>query len=116
MKLAGVLALIGFALVLGVLFVWHDLRGWEGMYPENPTRIVATLPGRPDFTIADCVPGTVEPHDLPAAAEYSGSASVTVLSCRSRSSAAAIVLAYWAIAGSLLFLVWVAINRGRSGD
>ncbi len=111
MKLAGVLALIGFALVLSVLFIWRDLRGWEGMYPENPTRIVATLPGRSDFTIADCVPGTVEPHDLPSAAEYSGSASVTVLSCRSRSSAIAIILGYIAAAGVGLFLLLWARER-----
>jgi hypothetical protein len=91
-----ILAAIGFLLIVGWVYVARDLRGWEGFDPDNPTLIQATLPGRPNFTLEDCVPGTVHPYDMPGSDEYDGTASVTVLTCRSRSSALATVLGWLA--------------------
>ena len=100
MKVAAGVAVASLVLVLAYLWNVHDLRGWEGAYPEDPARIQATLPGKPDFTLADCVPGAIDEYGSPSAEEYSGSATVTVLTCRSRSSALTVLLIYLALAGA----------------
>mgnify|MGYP001610722585 CR=1 FL=1 len=111
MKTASILALIGLVLVTATLFVRHDLRGWEVPYLDGPQRLEPTVAGKSEFSIADCVPGTIDRYASPTAEEYSGSATVTVLTCRSRSSAIVIVLTYLAFAACLLFLVRVMSNR-----
>jgi len=109
MRVAAGVAFVGLLLVLAYLWNVHDLRGWDGASPEDPARIVATMPGKPDFTFANCVPGAVDEHALPSAEEYSGSATMTVFTCRSRSSALAVVLSYLALVGAALF----ALRRVR---
>lgn len=100
-----ILAAIGLLLIVAWLFVKRDLRGWDGADPSNPTAIIATLPGKPNFTLDDCVPGTVYPHAGPTVEEYSGSATMTVLTCRSRSSALAVILGYLASVGTLILFL-----------
>ncbi|HYD87210.1 MAG TPA: hypothetical protein VEA80_07035 [Vitreimonas sp.] len=97
-----ILAAIGFLLIAGWLYVKRDLRGWDGADPNDPTAIVATLPGKPNFTLEDCVPGTVYPYDVPTVEEYAGTATATVLICRSRSSALAVIIGYLVLVGAVL--------------
>lgn len=114
-RAAGV-AFAGLVLLLAYLWNVHDLRGWEpDSYSEDPALIIATLPGKPNFRLADCLPGAINEYAEPRFEEYSGSGSLPVFACRSRSSAIGIVLAYVVIAASLLFLLRAAIKRGRGG-
>ncbi|MEZ5960601.1 MAG: hypothetical protein R3C30_09280 [Hyphomonadaceae bacterium] len=96
---------IGFLLIVGWLYAIHDLRGWDNADPNNPALIEATLPGRPNFTLEGCLPGAVQPYDQPTLEEYDGTATATVLTCRSRSSALAVILGYLALVGSLLLFL-----------
>jgi hypothetical protein len=116
MKTWGVLAFVGLVVTAAFLFLRPDLRGWTPADPDNPAAMVEpALPGMAAFAIGDCVPGTVSPWDSPTAAEYSGSATVTVLTCRSRSSAITIGLAYLAAAAAaLVILVAMRRRRGRA--
>src|SRR5450432_3010447 len=103
-------ALAGLVLVAIFLFAWHDLRGWTPSGPSKPDTVVQpTRPGAVAFTIAQCVPGTVDPWDGPAPDEYSGTATMTVLTCRSRGSALTIIVAYVAV---LLIVIFALRRRG----
>jgi hypothetical protein len=102
---------IGFLLIVAWLYAVHDLRGWDNADPNNPALIEATLPGRPNFTLEDCLPGAVQPYDQPTLEEYDGTASVTVLTCRSRSSALTVILGYLVLVGSLLLFLRSRIKR-----
>lgn len=110
-RVALILAAIGLLLIVGWLYLAGDLRGWEGIDPDNPALIGATLPGKPNFTLEDCLPGTVYPYDQPTLEEYDGTATVTVLVCRSRSSALAAILTYLALAGALTLILRSRIRR-----
>lgn len=104
-------AAITFALMIAFLLVRHDLRGWTPADYSNPsTQVEATFAGANSFRIADCLPGTVDPYGDPTPEEYSGTATVTVLSCRSKLSAIAVVLGYVAVALAGLAL-WRAMHR-----
>lgn len=95
------------------LFLRHDLRGWtpEGDYNDPSTRVEAILPGARNFSIADCVPSTVEPFGGPTPEEYSGTATVTVLSCRSKSSAMTRSLSAAVFGAIAVLLCWLALRR-----
>lgn len=119
MKLATLLAVVGFLFVGLVQLSTADLRGWP---PEKGPDDLAGLgasgallkparPGAQSFALADCLPRTIH-YDVPAAGEYSGTATVAVISCRSRASAIANVVAYLALAGGVLLLIRV-LGRGR---
>ncbi len=105
------LAAIGLLLTGGWLYMMPDLRGWDGADPDDPTAIVATLPGNPNFTLEDCVPGTVYPYDQPTLEEYDGTATATVLVCRSRSSALVVILGYLDVVGAVLLFLRSQIKR-----
>ena len=108
-----IVAAIAFALFAADQYFRHDLAGWtpDGDYSSPSTRVEATLPGAQDFSIADCVPGTVDPYGAPTPEEYSGTATVSVLSCRSKSGAITRSLSamlFLTVAG---LLVWLAVRR-----
>lgn len=107
MRVWGALASIALVVIAAMLFLRHDLRGWTpNGDPHNPATVVeAARPGGAAFAIAECVPGTIDPYDTPTLDEYSGTATVTVLSCRSRSSAIAVILAYVIVAGIALVIL-----------
>lgn len=100
-----ILAAIGSLLIVGWLYLMPDLRGWDGADENDPTVIVASLPGKPNFTLEDCLPGTVYPYDQPTMEEYDGTATATVLVCRSRSSALAVILSYLALVSALILFL-----------
>jgi hypothetical protein len=101
-------ALAGLVLVAIFLFARHDLRGWTPSGLSKPDTVVQpTRPGAVAFTIAQCVPGTIDPWEPPAPDEYFGAATMTVLTCRSRGSALTIIVAYVAV----LLIVILALRR-----
>jgi hypothetical protein len=106
------LAVVGLgSAVAAFLFLKHDLRGWTPPDPGNPAAVVEPArPGDAAFTIGECLPGSVNPWNAPTAEEYSGSATVTVLTCRSRSSAIAIMLACGGAAIAVLVIL-LALRR-----
>ncbi|MDR2858246.1 MAG: hypothetical protein LBV50_10430 [Novosphingobium sp.] len=103
----------GFVIIAAVLFLRHDLRGWTPDDLRDSASIVQpTLAGRPAFAIGACVPGTISPREAPSPEEYAGSATLTVLTCRSRSSAVMLLSGYVACAAAAgLF----AARRRRRG-
>ena len=110
-RAAGV-AFAGLALLLAYLWNVHDLRGWwPDSYSEDPTLILATLPGKPNFKFADCLPGAINEHAESTSEEYSGSGSLEVFTCRSRSSALTILLTYIALAGSALLAFYLLRSK-----
>lgn len=46
------------------------------------------------FFVGDCLPGAIDAHDAPSAQDDEGAATMTVFTCRSRSSATNILLVY----------------------
>jgi hypothetical protein len=105
-------AVAGLVLVAAILFFRSDLRGWTPADPGDPAALVQPVDAAgAAFTIGDCVPGTVDPWGTPTSAEYSGSATVTVLTCRSHSSALTIELT--AIAVAAVALVILRRRKGR---
>ena len=101
------LAAISFIVVAAVIYLKHDLRGWPPTSNRfAPTTVIeATLDGNRSFTFAECLPGSIDPYDFPTTEEYSGDATVTVLSCRSRSSAITIGLVYLLCLALVTFIV-----------
>lgn len=110
-------AMTALTLLLLFIFFQHDLRGWTPADYRKPSSIVEPI--RPDgrgFVVGDCLPGTIAPWTTPRFGEYSGSATVTVLTCRSRSSALKFLLAYLVVL-TLIFaaLRWRRARRTRAG-
>lgn len=108
----------GFLVLIAFLFISHDLRGWTPNTYRDPERdpfalVEATLPGARSFSIADCLPGTISPYDGPSSEEYSGEESVTVLTCRSKSSATTFILAYIALTLAVMGLTIFRAKRRR---
>lgn len=106
MRLVIVLSLAGLLALICWIMLQHDLRGWPPADFRNPSAIVSRIgtDGR-DFTIRECLPGTIHPWNNPRADEYHGHATATVLSCRSRTSALFLLLGYLAIVGGVFLLV-----------
>lgn len=89
------LAIAGLTLVVGMLCLGSDRRGWTPAEWKDPATLVEPV-GRndPPFFIGDCLPGTIRAQGLPRASDHADTASLTVLTCRSRSGATNILLAY----------------------
>ncbi|MBN8944865.1 MAG: hypothetical protein J0H01_35510 [Rhizobiales bacterium] len=114
MKFWAILALLALALDAAALFVQYDLRGWTPDNPRDPAAIVQPTPaGGSAFAVRDCLPGSVRPWEPPTAEEYSGSATLTVLACRSRASAMPVALAYLGVVATGLVLLLARRGRRR---
>jgi hypothetical protein len=112
MRIWSAVMAVGLAVVAATLFLGHDLRGWTPADYSDPATIVEpSQAGRASFAIAECAPGTINPYDTPTSREYAGSATVTVLSCRSRSSATAVLLVYALVALTSFVILRVARRR-----
>ncbi|MFA5120739.1 hypothetical protein [Zavarzinia sp.] len=107
------LALPGLLLLVAILFARPDLRGWTPAdYGAPSARVEPMRPGDAAFAVRDCLPGSIEPY-VPAGPEEAGSASLTVLTCRSRTSAAALLAAYLALAA--VYPLVLLLRRRHSG-
>jgi hypothetical protein len=107
-----VLAVLGFAILMIVEFNKPDLRGWPQNEPPDPSILIQpTRSGGAAFFIGDCLDGTIR-WDPPASDEYSGTATLAVLTCRSRSKFLSDLFAYAAVAIASLVIV-VALRRHR---
>ena len=105
MRTWAAIALCGLLLVAGFLWARPDLRGWTPPNWTDPTtRVVPTRAGGASFFISDCLPGTMDAHGLATRQDGAGTASMTVLTCRSRSSAIRIMWIYLAAMLALLAL------------
>ncbi len=111
-------ATAGFAAVLFGLLATTDLRGWPPS-SSGPAgaMLKATPEGSGDFRLTDCLPGTVEPHAVPRGEEAVGTATLSVIACRSTSSVLFASVLYWAVAvGALAILPSLAPVRPRRGS
>ena len=97
MKFAGGFAAGVLLIVAALIFLRHDLRGWTPANYREPSSVVeSTRPNARRFAVGECLPGTISPWNSPRSGEYSGNSTVTVLSCRSKSRAVWLLLAYLA--------------------
>lgn len=109
------LALLALALDVAALFVQHDLRGWTPDNPRDPAAIVVPTPaGGSAFAVRDCLPGSIRPWEPPTREDYSGSATLTVLACRSRASAVPVALGYLGLMATGAALLVAGRGRRRA--
>ena len=102
----------GLVLVAGFLWARPDLRGWTPANWAHPAaKVTPTRAGGASFLVGDCLPGTIDPHHLPTIEDGAGAASMSVLTCRSRSSAIRIMMIY--LAAVLTLPAIRAILRAR---
>ena len=70
----------GLMLLLGILFLHPDLRGWtppkwsDPAITVEPVRVSDT-----PFSVDDCLPGTIDAHSLPSTQDYDGTATEALL-------------------------------------
>ena len=121
MKLISILAAAGLILLLAVQLNTPDLRGWPpekgpddlaGMAAEGAV-LQPSRPGGQCFKLADCVPRTIS-TDVPTVEEYSGTATLAVVTCRSRAGAMANLAIYVAGASILLIAIHAVRRRGAT--
>lgn len=87
----------------GLVFLVPDLRGWTPSDLTDPAASVApTGRGGPAFSVNECLPGSVSPHELPDTEDGAGSATMTVITCRSKSSAFTFGMIWLLLSGSYL--------------
>ena len=80
-------AVIGAVLLAEGLSATSDLRGWPGgSRPSSSDVLTPARPGDPAFRLSDCAAWTVDLHALPRSSEYQGTATETLVACRSTSS------------------------------
>jgi hypothetical protein len=108
----GAIAVLGLAILMLVEFNKPDLRGWPQNEPPEPSTVIqATRKEGAAFSVGDCLKGTIR-WDPPTLGEYSGTATLAVLTCRSRSRFMSDLLAYLAAATASLVLV-AALRRHK---
>lgn len=98
-------SLSGFCLLVlaALVFLLPDLRGWTPSDLTDPTaRVVPTARDGPAFSVNDCLPGSVSPHELPDTKDGAGSVTMTVLTCRSKSSVFTFGMIWLILSGSYL--------------
>lgn len=111
MKWAAALAFVGFCLMVPFVFFHHDLRGWTPAVLNDPSLTVEPIrPGARGFTLGECLPGTLSPWEVPRSADGAGNATLTVLSCSSRSRASVLLLCYGAVL-ALSFGIAIFLRR-----
>ena len=94
-KVWTLLSLAGLVPLLGILFLSSDLRGWTPSNWTDPaSRVEPVHASDAPFTVGDCLPGTIDAYGLPNSQDYDGTATETIFTCRSQSSAVKITLVY----------------------
>ena len=110
----GLAALVGLAFLLVGLAVTPDLRGWTPPNPADPFAVIRSTPeGRRDFQPSHCMPGSLDLYASPRGREAAGSATISIMTCRSRSSAIAWVSLYGLLVLTAAPLTWLASSRRR---
>ena len=103
MKMWVSLSVCSLVLLGAFLFMLPDLRGWTPSDFTDPTaRIAPTGRGGSAFSVNDCLPGSVSPHELPDTKDGTGSVTMTVLTCRSKSSVFTFGMIWLLLSGSYL--------------
>ena len=112
-NLWAVLVVLGLAILIVVEFNRPDLRGWPQQEPPDPSTVIQpTRSGTAAFSLGECLPRTIA-WDPPTSEEYSGTATVAVLTCRSRSRFMSDLVAYVAVAMASLVAVIALCRMGR---
>ncbi len=110
----GLAALFGLALLLFGLTATPDLRGWMPADPMDRFAAIRSTPeGRRDFQLSHCMPGSIDRHASPRGREADGSATVSIMTCRSASSAITWVSLYGLLVLTAALLTWLASPRRR---
>lgn len=102
MKMWVSLSVCSLVLLAAFLFLHPDLRGWTPDLTDPAASVVPTGRGGPAFSVNECLPGSVSPHELPDTEDRAGTATMTVITCRSKSSAFAFGIIWLLLSGSYL--------------
>lgn len=108
-------ATAGFTVVVSGLLAATDLGGWPpSMAGVAEPTLNAAPEGSRDVRLTDCVRGTVDPYASPRGEEAAGTATLSVIACRSKSWVLVASVLYWAAAvGALSILLLRASARLR---
>ena len=113
MLMAGAVVALGALVVVGGLSSTTDLRGWPTASAASTAVILQPArPGDPAFTISDCLPWTVDLYASPRSSDYQGSATETLVACRSHSSFVRWLAVYGLLTASI-GLVWKMTFRRK---
>ena len=104
-KLRSIGLIAGIAGLLAItLVVVPDRRGWTPGNVADPSAIVVpTRLGGDEFTVRECLPGSIIPYAPPDGRDGASSATRTVLTCRSRSGFASIMAVALGLSALLFF-------------
>lgn len=110
------LAILGGALLLGLIVSTGDLRGWPPGEPLSDRSLLkATRTDREDFLLGACMPSSIRPYSTPREEEFDGTTTEAVLACRSKESAARWIGLYAVLAGAWRFVLWIR-SRSKGGE
>lgn len=102
MKMRVTLSAFCLLVLAAFLFLHPDLRGWTPDLTDPAASVAPTGRGGPAFSVNECLPGSVSPHELPDTEDRAGTATMTVITCRSKSSAFAFGMIWLLLSGSYL--------------
>ncbi len=94
MRIWAACAVAGFVALAGGLPLYPDLRGHTPAAWSDTTRIEPLHPQDAPFAVGDCLPGSINAYDVPSSKDNTGTATMTVFTCRSRSSVLAATWLY----------------------
>lgn len=101
MKMWARLSAFALLALAGFLYLSPDLRGWAPPNLADPAgRVYPTSKGGPVFSLDQCLPGSMKSHELAESGDGAGTATMAVLTCRSRSSAISFGLAWLLLSAS----------------
>ena len=115
MRSLGAIALVILAGLAIYALLRHtpDLRGWPSTDPLDERAVLtATTPQGQDFSRDACLSGSVDEFALPSLEEYSGTATLSVVACRSKSSTA-LWLGLYGLVSTVGLVAWGARRRGK---
>ena len=108
--IVGAAAALGAVCLVAGLSISADLRGWPSGRTAAVSQVfTATSLGKADFKLSDCTPWTVDLYASLQSSEYAGTATETVVTCRSHSS----LIGWFALYSSLVALTLLGTHATR---
>lgn len=115
MKMRLVLSVCCLVGLAAFLLSFPDRRGWTpSEFADPAARIAPTDRGGPAFSLDECLPGSVSLHELPDTEDGAGSATMAVITCRSKSSALKFGTIWLILSGGYLLVLRRRVKPSKS--
>lgn len=101
-----------FVLLVAWLSLHPDLRGQAPAGWYKATTVKRLNPEETPFSVDDCLPGSIDAYGAPTREENDGTATMTVFTCRSRSSVWTAICRY--LIAVSIYPVWLLFKRWRT--